>query len=414
MHLSSSHKVAILTILVIIGIAAVLVPLITIGKFGVSHKSDKKEAIKALKHAHTELEELKKMLTKALNQTSAPASAEPGAAADKATPLLHVRKKRQAPAETAPAPAVPAAAAVPAAPAVPPAAAEVPAAPAVPTAPAAPAVPDAASPATAAAAVSVAPAASSAAPVDPAVTPATAAPAAPAESAAKDPAPAASAVPPVPDTEKPTLAPVKEADITTVNAPTIAGVNSDKATEKGNNGTKSNRAFNTVFDILDKMSVSEKLFAGGDFSSAGTLEELVTKLHAAEATLETNLDKTAESTHLVSYLLTKVEAEQNKLNSAITQLEVSEVGTSNATKSPAPAAAAPVTTTQLPPNVTEDSVKVKLEEINATLAELDTTLQALVTAPPTNTTSSASGAALMSESAVDSNMLMHGISKEVI
>ena len=237
-------------------------PLITIGKFGVSHKSDKKEAIKALKHAHTELEELKKMLTKALNQTSAPASAEPGAAADKATPLLHVRKKRQAPAETAPAPAVPAAAAVPAAPAVPPAAAEVPAAPAVPTAPA---VPDAASPATAAAAVSVAPAASSAAPVDPAVTPATAAPAAPAapaESAAKDPAPAASAVPPVPATEKPTLAPVKEADITTVNAPTIAGVNSDKATEKGNNGTKSNRAFNTVFDILDKMSVSEKLFAG--------------------------------------------------------------------------------------------------------------------------------------------------------
>ena len=67
------------------------------------------------------------------------------------------------------------------------------------------------------------------------------------------------------------------------------------------------------------------VLAGGDFSSAGTLEELVTKLHAAEATLETNLDKTAESTHLVSYLLTKVEAEQNKLNSAITQLEVSEV-----------------------------------------------------------------------------------------
>ena len=62
----------------------------------------------------------------------------------------------------------------------------------------------------------------------------------------------------------------------------------------------------------------------------------------------------------------------------------------------------------------ECSVKVKLEEINATLAELDTTLQALVTAPPSNTTASASGAALMSESPVDSNMLMHGISKEVI
>ena len=114
--------------------------------------------------------------------------------------------------------------------------------------------------------------------------------------------------------------------IETVQKSSVDTGNGTKAKESPINGTKVNDVFNTVFDILDKMSAAEKIFTSGDYSSAGNMEELVNRLHESSGSFGKNLLKSTEDTaNLVSYLLSKVETEEEKLNKAISQLEVTEV-----------------------------------------------------------------------------------------
>ena len=79
-----------------------------------------------------------------------------------------------------------------------------------------------------------------------------------------------------------------------------------------------------MFDILDKIGESEKLFETGDYSSADNLETLLEKLHTASETLD-NTSVTSDTTNLISHLLTKIENQQRVLNDSIKHLEISEV-----------------------------------------------------------------------------------------
>ena len=308
-HLSSTHKIAILTVLVLIGVAAILVPLITIGKFGMSHTNDKKDAIKSLKHAQTELSDLKHKLSELLNQTTLAVTQATQPA------QVNVRRKRQAPVETQPAAAQP----------------QVAGAPAV-----VPATTSAAAAGTVGVSATVA--AQAATPAQAGVetnsagqniiTKTSVSAGAPAGLVSTNPINATlSASVPMMTSSLPTVnSNSTNIDTTSVTEQTTRVVTKNDTKESAMNETKVNDVFNTVFDILDKMSAAEKIFASGDYSSAGNMEELVQRLHQSSESFGGNLLKSKEDTaNLVSYLLSKVETEEKKLNKAISQLEVTEV-----------------------------------------------------------------------------------------
>ena len=314
-HLSSTHKIAILTVLVLIGVAAILVPLITIGKFGLGHTNEKKDAIQALKHALTELTDLKHKLTKLWNQTTL--------AADQVTSVSG-RKKRQATIPVTLAPAQPALA-------QPQVVGDSASVPGVPAAPAAVVPPPAGVPATMTTEIRTSTQAGSVTNSSSTVPPTGLFPANPSNGtlsasvvSSNEVVTISSSLPFLNSSSSNFTA--SDTTIETVQKSSVDTENGTEAKESPMNGTKVNDVFNTVFDILDKMSAAEKIFTSGDYSSAGNMEELVNRLHESSGSFGKNLLKSTEDTaNLVSYLLSKVETEEEKLNKAISQLEVTEV-----------------------------------------------------------------------------------------
>ena len=310
-HLSSTHKIAILTVLVLIGVAAILVPLITIGKFGLGHTNEKKDAIQALKHALTELTDLKHKLTKLWNQTTL--------AADQVTSVSG-RKKRQATIPVTLPTAQPALA-------QPQVVGDPASVPGVPAAPAAVVPP----PATMTTEITTSTQAGSVTNSSSTVPPKGLFSANPSNGtlsasvvSSNEVVTISSSLPFLNSSSSNFTA--SDTTIETVQKSSVDTENGTEAKESPMNGTKVNDVFNTVFDILDKMSAAEKIFTSGDYSSAGNMEELVNRLHESSGSFGKNLLKSTEDTaNLVSYLLSKVETEEEKLNKAISQLEVTEV-----------------------------------------------------------------------------------------
>jgi len=379
-HLSSTHKIAILTVLVLIGVAAILVPLITIGKFGLGHTNEKKDAIQALKHALTELTDLKHKLTKLWNQTTL--------AADQVTSVSG-RNKRQATIPVTLAPAQPALA-------QPQVVGDSASVPGVPAAPAAVVPPPAGVPATMTTEIRTSTQAGSVTNSSSTVPPTGLFPANPSNGtlsasvvSSNEVVTISSSLPFLNSSSSHFTA--SDTTIETVQKSSVDTENGTEAKESPMNGTKVNDVFNTVFDILDKMSTAEKIFRSGDYSSAGNMEELVNRLHESSGSFGKNLLKSTEDTaNLVSYLLSKVETEEEKLNKAISQLEVTEVvGKNTTTLTPATATTQNMTTA-IPPSFTEESVKIKLNEINGTLAEIDNMLKNLILSNTKSNTSSTS------------------------
>lgn len=75
------------------------------------------------------------------------------------------------------------------------------------------------------------------------------------------------------------------------------------------------------------MSMNEKHFLTGDYSSAKTYEDLVGQLQTNVDIIGMNYktQKTDETSHLMSYLLDMIDNEEAKLNNLIMKLENSDV-----------------------------------------------------------------------------------------
>ena len=276
------------------GIAAIIVPLITVGKFGdliSSHSPNKTDAVNVLKQALTELETLRTKLKNIL--TGLPSTTEPA-------PTVHigkVRKKREEPATTAPAVTTVAATESTTASVSPPAASD------------------------------STTAASDSTTAETSATDSTTASGAPSSDST------ASAASSNDTTTASTASAVNTSSSDTVASSSVSTAESNTTTTTttvSNNISSSNAVinasepFNTVFDILDKIGESEKLFETGDYSSADNLETLLEKLHTASETLD-NTSVTSDTTNLISHLLTKIENQQRVLNDSIKHLEISEV-----------------------------------------------------------------------------------------
>ena len=95
--------------------------------------------------------------------------------------------------------------------------------------------------------------------------------------------------------------------------------------------TSESESFNTVFDIFDKMSTSEKLFTAGDYSAANKYEDLVRQLQVNVGIIVRNYrgQTTDETSHLMSYLLKMIDYEDAKLKNLIKRLEESDVTMNN-------------------------------------------------------------------------------------
>ena len=287
-HITSSHKIAILTILVLIGITAILVPLMTIGGFGIQRSSSqfstRKEAIAALKHAQTELSDLKKKITKLLNITSP----EP----------VHHRKRRQA--EMTPSP---------------------------PPTQSTTTTSQSSTTATVTTTIALSSEVSSSSESTPIVKESSTSPT---QSATSSTISLSTATAAAAGGEAASLTPSLANSSSTLASSLLPSTsiiaNTNETTTESVEATidtEVDALFNTVFGILDKISAAEKLFSSGDYSKTGSVENLIIQLH--DSTENFFVKNSEDAVRLAKYLLTKINTEESKLTQLITELQKSEV-----------------------------------------------------------------------------------------